>query len=342
MRIKLLIATEDAGYAEHLSSNVSQNYSDAIAVSVCQSKECLLELLSTQKYEAALLESDLIKNTDLSAVTLPLILAADEEKEGQLDAAEEIGEVIKYQRISSLIADVMARYAKVSKLGRKADIEHACITAVWSPAGGVGKTTVALSYAAKKASEGKQVLYLNLESFSSIPAYFCETGKSISSVFEMLETNEGDIKMLIRGICRRDGGAGVSYFCMPENFDDMCALSAENIAELTTVCAGVTEELVIDMSCVCDRKTRKVFELADKVLLVTDHTTTAELKLFQFASQHTVLESIKEKALLVANKGANSSQKIVSEALCLPLVKSSDPASVYKALSGSFEDCVLG
>ncbi|MCL2201722.1 MAG: hypothetical protein FWB75_07130, partial [Oscillospiraceae bacterium] len=201
-----------------------------------------------------------------------------------------------------------------------------------------GKTTVALSYAAQKVAEGKQVLYLNLESFSSVPAYFAQTGKSISAVFEMLENSDGNVKMLIRGICQQDSGVGMAYFCRPENFDDMYALSAENIAELTSVCAGVTEELVIDMSCVCDRRTRKVFELADKVLLVTDPTATAQVKLSQFSTQHTVFESIKDKVVLVANKGAELGCEIAQAVWKLPFVQSANHTAVYKALSGSFEE----
>jgi hypothetical protein len=153
----------------------------------------------------------------------------------------------------------------------------------------------------------------------------------------MLENSEGNVRMLIRGIRQQDSGVGVAYFRRPDNFDDMYALTAENIAELTIVCAGVTEELVIDMSCVCDWRTRKVFELAEKVLIVTDPTSTAEVKLSQFASQHTVFDSIKDKAVLIANKGASVSTTLTESVIPLPLVQSADPAAVYKTLSGKFE-----
>jgi len=334
MRIKLLVATCETDYAQHLSNHLSKHYADSIVVCMCRSRECLSEVLKTQKFDVALFEKDMFEDEDISLVNLPLMLTTEEERQIAQDQSKLI---IKYQRISLIVAEIMSKCAKLSKYVKGLSNFRANITAVWSPAGGVGKTTVALSYAAKKVSEGKQVLYLNLESFSSVPAYFSETGRSISAVFEMLGDGEGNIKMLIRGICQQDSGVGVAYFCRPENFDDMYALSAENIGELTSVCASVTEELVIDMSCACDWRARKVFEHADKVLLVSDTTTTAKVKLSQFISQHNVFEGIKEKVVFVANKGAVIAQQTPEKIMNLPLVKATDPKAVYKTLSGSLE-----
>jgi len=335
MRIKLLVATCEADYGEHLSNSISAHYADTIAVSMCRTIECLNEAIESQRVDVALLDTSLAYEAELSSVTLPLVLISDADL--GTDPGGAFGEIARYQRISSIVAEVLARYAKVSKYGSAPSYEKANITAVWSPTGGVGKTSVALSYAAKKVTEGKKVLYLNLESFSSVPAYFEDGGKSISSLFEMLENTEGNIKMLVKGICRQDKGAGVAYFCRPENFDDMYALSAENIAELTTVCAGVTQELVIDMSCACDRRTRKVFDLSDRVFLVSDSTAASDVKLSQFLTQHNVFENIREKVIIVANKGAAVSEAIPEPFIQLPLVRSSDPTTVYKTLSVGFD-----
>jgi len=335
MRIKLVIASDDADYAKHLSDYISRQYSDTIAVTLCMTRHRFQALLETQRFDVALIDPQLAEGLDLSSIGLPLVL--EESNSHEEHNRTGISTITKYQRISAMVSEFLCGCAKASKYGAGANSEQACITAVWSPAGGVGKTTVALSYAAKKVSEGKQVLYLNLEPFSSVPAYFAQSGKSISAAFEMLGNGEGNVRMLIRGICQQDRGAGVAYFCRPENFDDMYALSAENIAELTTVCAGVTDELVIDMSCVCDWRTRKVFDLADRIFLVTDQSAASEVKIAQFTSQHNVFDSIKDKLVLIANKGASVSTRISGTIHNLPLVSSVDSTEVYKALSGSME-----
>jgi len=246
--------------------------------------------------------------------------------------SEQLPGVNKYQRISSIVADVLEQYAKISGKRCDPDSKSANITAVWSPAGGVGKTTVALACAASGVTEGKDVFYLNLESFSSVPAFFSERGKSISAVFDMLDDCEGNVKMLLQGISCRE--SGVTYLCEPDNFDDICILSEENIIELVTSCARITDELIIDLSCICDKNTRQVFELADKVLLVTEPSLPAQAKLSQFISQNNVFEGIREKTTLVANKGAIVNELNIEPMISLPYIQTTDASEVYKTLKG--------
>ena len=331
MLIKLLIAAMDSDYAGHLSGFISVYYADAVSVSVCSSAGGLSDLLASQRFDVALLDAEMAEGADLRYVHMPLLLWAEEEQSAEPD--RDLKKVRKYQRISSIVADVLERYAKVTSNSHSPDLRRARVTAVWSPAGGVGKTTVALAFANSKAAGGKQAMYLNLEQFSSVPAYFAESGKSISSVFEMLEAEEGNLKMLIRGLSCRNNG--VTYFCRPENFDDMNILSAENIAVLIGACSELTDELIIDMSCFCGERERQVFELADRILLVTDTSGTAVTKLSQFASQHNVFECIKTKSTLVNNMGAVATKPHVDSVIFLPLVQSSDTYAVYKTLSAS-------
>ena len=332
MRIRLLIATPDANYADHLSKSISEQYADTVDVHVCLLPERLQELLSTQKFDTALLEAQIIEDMDLSSIHLPMLLMAEEDNEPNVPGT--LKRIGKYQRISSMVDEVLEHYAKVSTNGREPCLEKVRITAVWSPAGGVGKTTVALSYAARKASDGKQVLYLSLEPFSSVPAYFSGSGKSISAVFEMLENEEGNVEMLIRAIKRQDSTTGVSYFCSPDNYDDMHILSTENINALVNACAVVADELVIDMSSVCDERTRQVFKLADRVFLVTNMTAAAQTKLLQFACQNNVFQRIRDKTILVANMGATVGKPLVDTVIQLPYVQSVDTPGVFKTLSG--------
>ena len=333
MRIKLLIASDDADYTDHLSGYISEHHADIIEVSVCSVPERLKELLKAQDFDAALLEAPLIVGLDLSPISLPMLLWTD----GGNAAAEtaELTKINKYQRISSIAAGVLEHCAKQSPDTCGPNSARARITAVWSPAGGVGKTSVALALSAKMASERKNAMYLNLEHFSSLPTYFTETGKSISAVFEMLENSECNIRMLIKGLCRHDNG-GISYLCRPENYDDINILSGENVTVLVSACAGISDELIIDLPNVCDERTRRIFALADKVLLVIDQTPTARLKLSQFASQHNVFELIKDKAALVENKSSATGEQLTDAVLSLPLIQSADPQTIYKTLSRYF------
>jgi len=329
MRVKLLIATVDSIYARLLADNISEHHADIMDVYVCNDLKCLNEVLSKQKYDVALLDETLIKTINKSQINLPLLLWSEEEITTEIPT--EAGKVRKYQRISSIIAAVLEQYAGITKNRHIPDSNSAYITAVWSPAGGVGKTTVALAYAMQNVSEGKSVFYLNLEDFSSLPGLLNDNGKSISSVFEMLDSNNGSIKMLIQGISCKD--KGITYLCKPDNYDDMCILSVDNISELITVCAGLAEELVIDLSCTCDKRVVKVFGHADKVLIVTGDSNSTKSKLEQFISQNDVFESIKDKSVLIANKGAIVSNSPINNVISLPYVQLNDSLAICGTLS---------
>ncbi|MCL2221780.1 MAG: hypothetical protein FWC20_05695 [Oscillospiraceae bacterium] len=332
MKVKMLIASDDARYTMKLSEQISKNHSDTLEVFVCSNPDVLEETILLEKVEIVLIDQMFVKYIEEIKATLPLIMRSETPSD---EASGEFTKIEKYGRISEIVADILETYSKVSK---KAIIggqgKAAGITAVWSPAGGVGKTTVALAAAVAAVQNGKRVFYLNLETFSSIPIYFDEGRKSISSVFEMLESNEGDVKMLISGISTEENG--ITYLSKPGNYDDVNILSAENIEELILSCGALTDELFIDISLPCDERTKKVFAMAGKVLLVSDRTETAKTKLSQFISQNSIFDSIREKTDLVANKGAVLDGETVQSVHSLPMAATLSESLVYKELAQHF------
>ena len=330
MRIKLLIATGDADYAEHLSNMLSERHGDDFEVGVYTSAAGLRDFMAANPYDAALLESDFLSAAPLNAVRLPLLLVGETGAVAG-EGTDAVRKILKYQRISSLAGKIMEYYAEVSAGLSGFGGRRARVTAVWSPAGGAGKTTVALAYAASRVSAGKQAVYLSLENFSSTAAYFPETGPSISRLFEKLEANA---QMFQKGIRQLDAGTGVAYFCGPDNYDDLNVLSAEDMESLIGACAEDTDELVVDLSSQCDRRTQAILALADTVMLVCDFSAASQAKLRQFMNQHSIFGQIRTKAVLVNNKGAQFAAPDLSRTIQLPVVHAADPGAVFKTLSG--------
>ena len=334
MKIKLLIASGDSDYGEHLSNILAKKYADTYKVSLCSQAERLNNLLAANKYDIALLEPGLAAQADLSSIQLPILLLDD--SENIIEIISSYKKIPKYQRISALAGTILENYAELGNSSNSFVANKAQITAVWSPSGGSGKTTVALAAAASKVSSGKQTLYLNLENFSSSGIYFPENGKSISKAFEKLETN---IQVFMIGIRQQDSGSGIFYFGSPQNYDDMNILTANDLEMLINACAAGIDELVIDLPSQCDRKVQEAFNLADTVLIICDPSSTSQAKLKQFLNQHNLFSQIQTKTVLVNNKGAKTSEADINKVIELPLVKSTDPITIYKTLSGANFDC---
>ena len=332
MKIKLLIATDDSDYGGHLSNFLSERYASTFDVNLCTSSEQFQNITTSNKFGAALIEPKFATESDLGNILLPLILWSHDENHSEI--SENLTKIHKYQRISSLAENILESYAKVSNGAFFAHVgRYAKVTACWSPKGGAGTTSVALAYCAEKARNGKDVLYLNLESFSSIPVFFADSGKSISTIFEVLEKKEGDISILINGLRRKDDASSISYFCSPKNYDDVNILSIDDTQTLISACCAATDELVIDMSCVCSKRVWQVFQQADNILLVTDDSASAMPKLNQFVSQHNIFGQIKSKTILVANKNSPTPEFFADSAISLPYIDSDDCIAVYMALS---------
>lgn len=327
MKLKLLIATADSDYAEHLSGVLSEKHADAFEVVVCTSEDRLHGLFSGNRFEVALADPDLVPSMNLGSVKLPLVLADEREFAG--DIAGEAKKICKYQRISSMVGNIFEHYSQISGAASGPDQAKAHIAAAWSPSGGSGKTTVALAYAAYQVSKGKKATYLSLENFASASAYF-QGGKSISKIFEKFDSN---VRMFLAAIKKTDAASGISYFGEPENYEDINILSPEDIENLISACACETEELIVDLPSACDGRAKKVFDLADAVLLVCDSSATSREKLRQFMNQHDVFGKIQPKIVLVNNKGAGTAGANMEKSLHLPFVQSPDPAVVFKTLS---------
>ena len=328
MKIQLLIAISESDYAEHLSRVLTKKCTDIFELSVCSAPRLLEEMLSKRRFDVALLDIEMAGDTDLSAIRLPL-LVWDGTSELE-ETLQSMTRVRKYQRVSAISSEVVQRYAAVCGPQESFAGGRAAVTAVWSPMGGVGKTTVALALAAHKAAAGKRTVYLDLEPFSATPAYFKEPGKSISGVLEKLGS---DVALLFQGIRQEDSGSGICYFGSPQNYDDINILTEADIAALLEGCAANADELIVDLGSACGKQTQRALELADQVLLVADSSAVCRAKCDQFRSQHNIYESIADKLTVAANLGARNVAAQGEKALSLPRVDSDDPIAVYQTLA---------
>ena len=133
MKIQLLIASDDDDYREQLSQVLTERYSDTFEVSVCSSAPRLAEQLSRRVFDAALLEPELAEHVQLSQVRMPLLLW-----NGSAGCAvsEHVRQIRKYQRISSMVSQLLEQYAAVAEKSGDAELERRRTTVVWSPSGG--------------------------------------------------------------------------------------------------------------------------------------------------------------------------------------------------------------
>ena len=332
MKIQLLIASGDQDYVDHLCGVLADKYADVFEVRV-YSSSAHLRSFQSRGYDVAIVDMSF----SLEDIVLPvrLMLQLWDGNAHEFTDDEITGKVKKYQRISSLVENILEQFAGISTGAGVTSGERAQIVVSWSPAGGVGKTTVALAFATRRVADGKQTTYLDLEPFASTQVVFSHGGKSISNAFGRLDQN---IEILLRGIRQEDSGSGVAYYVPPENYDDMNLLTAEDFEALIMASARGVDVLVVDLPSVCDARVKIALELADTVLLVTDAGQMAQKKLETFMNQHDVFGIIHSKTVLVTNKGSripDICRESFDSSISLPYVNTDDVVTLYKSLSGN-------
>lgn len=326
MKTRLLIVSGDKDYVDHLSRVLTEKHESVFEITICTAVERLAELQGGKKFDIALVESSM-------KVVIPYVRLCFQlwSEELGVRGLEGVQRIPKYQRVSQIVSQILEGYAAVSTAG-PGEVQ-AKISAVWSPAGGSGKTTVSLAYAAQQVANRKKTTYLSLELFSSQPVYFAGDGKSISSVFAKLD---GNVNVLLQSIRQEDSGSGIGYFCKPDNYDDIAVLTDEDALCLINACAAAVDEVVVDLGSVWDEKISAILERADTVFVVVDGSRSGQAKWKQFCEQHNMLERLREKLVLVANRGAQSGGAENIPVIRLPLVRSEDPIVVYKTLSAGY------
>ena len=218
MKLRLLIAVTDLDYSNHLSNVLTKSYGNDFELAMCSTSASLEDILQKRAFDIALFSSDLAGARTTGRVKLPVILYGDETTPVEGENSAQM--IRKYQRISSLVSTVLELYAKMDGSGRGISSSMGHVTVVWSLYGGCGKTTVALAYATCQCLKGKKATYLDLEPFSSTEYFFGEDARSMSVVFENLETN---VELMLKSIEKQDESSGVFYYGGPNNYDDINA-----------------------------------------------------------------------------------------------------------------------
>ncbi len=329
MKAKLIIVSKDKDYIKHFSDVLAENHVESFDIKIMSDLNDIDDLVNQNIFDAALIEENLISKSSTSYEYTDDFILIERISYKESGSKQTIG---KYQRISSIAGEILGVCSKLSL--KMAKDKNEKITAVWSPCGGVGKTSVALGYASRKSLQGKNVIYLCLENFSSVSTYFDDTGKSISTALEkLLDKTEENITVALKSIKLTDSSTNISYFCPPNNYKDMNVLGKENIKKLCTACAMIADEIVIDISSNFDEKTEEIFKLSDEIYLVCDGTENSNTKVLQFTTQNDIWQNIKSKCTLINNKDSDNSSLAAIKKINLPIVKNKRTKEVYKTLS---------
>lgn len=305
MNISIAIADADREYAERLSE-VLQQY-DELTIHIYTNGQKLQDAMEANSFDIVLFDPDVSEQKlNFVNVKLPVCLYSDDA--GRRSWYADCAKVMKYQRISNIYKDFIREYA--DKAGYSADFDRSqatSIIAVYSAAGGSGKTTIALAVASGLASLGKSVLFVSLERLSSAFYVNAKREEGITALVNSAADEHTNFELKVKGLMKQ-GLNGMYYVEGFERFVDYDAVTEGEMADVLNRIkrCGICDVLVVDMESSLDDVGKKVFALADRIVAVerTGELPAMKQKLF---AQQAVVSEYRKKMCGIRNFAENNS-----------------------------------
>lgn len=218
----------------------------------------------------------------------------------------------KYQKTEALLNEILLKYAECTgSADAITGSSHTRTAAFYSPAGGTGKTVLALGMAAACASAGMRAFYLNLEMVDSVKEVMGRTPGSLSDIFLALKTKGKNVGVKLAACTGMEPSAGFYYLSGVDSISEYGEITGTDIKGLLEIIKSLSEYdvLILDLDSGFSEKTGLILEQADMIFVpaLSDEGTVAKLKRFlDEMNLHDIYNPLIEKMRLVINRTERS------------------------------------
>ena len=189
--------------------------------------------------------------------------------------------VKKYQKVGNLLNDILLKYAE--KTGT-ADVIHGekrtKIVSFYSPAGGTGKTTLALALASASAKSGMRTFYLNLEGIDSVRNILAPTHGTMSDVLLALKAKGMRADIKVAACAGQDVNGGFYYLPGVESISEYEETNGDELKSLVETLRDLGEYdlIVLDIDSGFSSKIHNVLDCSNIIFVPVVSNTAAVAK----------------------------------------------------------------
>ena len=292
-KLNLVIADSDENYINSLENYLMVHYSKRFDVYTFTTSEYLTAFLdSNEKRTDILLYCPHIFSVPVSLQkTVVSIAFVDNILSGTLDNSTS---VYKFQHTEKLISDILRIYSNnggdnIIFSGQK----NTLTAAVFSSAGGAGKSSIAVGCSVMCARRGMKVFYLNLENVPSTTLYFKGNAEeNFSNIIYYLKDRKHNLSMMLEGARSVDPDSKVNYFLPPDNILDMQELEPDELERLIRQIqtSAQYDAVFIDMAGGLSLLNSVVLKICDAIIQVCQPGEISSCKNISMASGLDILE----------------------------------------------------
>lgn len=312
MIIRIAIADSNEDYLNRLLA-VLEEY-DEVNLSVYTDRHSLETALASRQFDVLLFNPEVYDGqVTLRKSTLALLML--DEEQGVPESCRDFAKINKYQRISTLYKKVLEMYSQISgDIGTAPGRGNVRMVAFYSPIGGAGKTTLALTTAAKLSMRGYRTFYINFEDIASEDCYLTQNAdRGVSEVVAALGSDI-NFSMKIQSLlqAKQENFYYMNHFDSP---NDVYEIKENEIEELLDHLGktGLFDFIVIDMGTSMNEKALRIFELVQKIIVIEKSDAISARKMQCFLNQKHIINAYGNKMLRVLNFGSGSGRMLDSD-----------------------------
>ena len=294
-KISLVIVEPDRPYITSLTDFFSERYGDKLKIT------CFTEVQYLEKYfqknkkiDILLIKPEMYYEEIPKQLIRNIIILS-----GKKDLTEFKGYPIvkKYQTGEELYKELLNIYT-TNNSGVDQILENSnkevSITTVYSPIGGIGKTTIAIALALTLCKLSKAVLYLNLEDIQSTPAFFnCTCSRNLSDLLYFVKDRNDKFQEKLQTIVLKDITSGLNYFGPVDSVLDIEDLNSEDTKFLMESLYKTNryEYIIIDLSSRFNSNYNEILSKSSKVLIPIGQDKLSSVKLDNLLKQTDKLDN---------------------------------------------------
>lgn len=300
MLVRIAVADENEEYLNRLVS-VLEEYKD-LTLSVYTDRGSLETALVSRTFDILLFDAALYDGQPGMKKGSLAVMLLDEDRAVPA-ACQDFHKINKYQRISSIYKKILELYSEICQdVGEMMGRRPVVSAAFYSPAGGCGKTTLALAAASRLAMRGHKTFYVNFEDVASEDCYLPQSGeKGISELLGFLGS-EINFPMKLQSLLqtKEDNLYYLKHFDSP---NDIYEMTPQEVGELLVEISrsGFFEYIIVDMGVALDARTLSIFEQMQKIVIVEKPDTISMHKIRCFMAQTHILNAYGKKMVRVLN-----------------------------------------
>ncbi len=302
---RIIVADLDVSYLIPLQASFAAEYGDKIRLELITDERYFADLFSKPQQAEMLIVSEDLYDKTLEKHQLGRLFILTEKQLDKIETEGSSDYVYKYTNIRDVFLEITRKSWKLIDKNIHQS-KGSQIVAVYSAAGGTGKTTIAVGLAAYLGDSGYRVLYINADRLQHFQ-WILDDQTSIQGqeIYRILTNPPAEVFREIRYAVRKEVFDYLPPFKAP-----LTALGIPyDVFRKIATDAKLTQEydyIILDTDSVFDEEKTRILGVADKVVIVTAQSASAVCATDLFA--HSVNDVRTEKYIFLCNDNSGTGQ----------------------------------